>query len=348
MTPRQNTACDGAITASRFPIRLLTIALFLTTMTFAWFGWIIFDLSREAKVFRDQSLRTEELRGVIVHLDEVLTMSARMAAATGDPKWEERYRHFDPLLDAAIKETVRLGTSPSSVKTAASTDEANIKLVAMENRAFALVRAGRKEEAQAVLFSPEYEAQKQIYADGIKSFNSQIRREADNRERQDKWVDFLSMIGALVVLAISFAAWFSVLRSLQRWRADLEQAVSRRQQAEQSLRQANETLEARIQQRTAELETTNQTLQVEITERQQAEMEIQHQATFARFNPNPVLELSATGEITFFNHAAEAIAREMERETPAQMLPPNIAAMVRECLPPGHRKFAWRHRSARV
>jgi hypothetical protein len=32
-----------ATAAIRFPIRLLTIALVLTTVTFAWFGWIIFD-----------------------------------------------------------------------------------------------------------------------------------------------------------------------------------------------------------------------------------------------------------------------------------------------------------------
>ena len=282
MRPRENIASDDATTASSFPIRLLTIALVLTTVTIAWLGWIIFDQRRDAKMFQGEFLRIEELRGVIVHLDEVLTMSARMAAATGDLKWEERYRHFEPQLDAAIKETIRLEISPSSVKTTARTDAANIKLVEMENRAFALVRAGRKEEAQTVLFSPEYETQKQIYAEGIMSFASQIRREADERERQDKRTDFLSMIGALVVLAISFAAWLSVVRGLQRWRADLEQAVSERGQAEQALRRANDELEARIEQRTAELGKINQALQAEITGRKRME-EVQRTSE-ARFS----------------------------------------------------------------
>jgi hypothetical protein len=44
-------ASDGAATDIHFPIRLLTIALVLTTVTFAWFGWIIFDLSPDAKKF---------------------------------------------------------------------------------------------------------------------------------------------------------------------------------------------------------------------------------------------------------------------------------------------------------
>ena len=275
-------AGDAATAASSFPFRLLTLALVLTTVTIAWLGWIIFDQRRDAKMFQGESLRIEELRSVIVHLDEVLTMSARMAAATGDLKWEERYRHFEPQLDAAIKETLRLEISPSSVKTTARTDVANIKLVEMENRAFALVHAGRKEEAQTVLFSAEYETQKQIYAEGIMSFASQIRREADEHERQDKRTDFLSMIGALVVLAISFAAWLSVVRGLQRWRANLEQAVSERGQAQQALRRANDELEALVAARTAELGKTNQALQAEITGRKRIE-EVQRTSE-ARFS----------------------------------------------------------------
>jgi PAS domain S-box-containing protein len=66
-----------------------------------------------------------------------------------------------------------------------------------------------------------------------------------------------------------------------------------------------------------------------------AEQEVQHQATFARFNPNPVLEFSAAGEISYFNNAAGEMARALGREHPAQMLPPDIEAIVRECLTTG-------------
>ena len=110
MRTQQNIARDDAITAIRFPIRLLTVALVLTTMAFAGFGWNIFDARRDAEMFRDRLSRIEELRGVVVHLDEVLTMCARMAATTGDSRWEERYRQFEPQLDAAIKETTEFAS----------------------------------------------------------------------------------------------------------------------------------------------------------------------------------------------------------------------------------------------
>jgi PAS domain S-box-containing protein len=264
-------ATDSATTAIRFPIRLLTVALVLTTVTIVWFGWAVFDARRDARRFRDESLRIEELRGVIVHLDEVLTMSARMAAATGDPKWEERYRRFERQLDAAIKETTTLGATLHDLKASTMTDQANSKLVEMENRAFVLVRAGLQEQAQAVLFNPDYEAQKKIYAQGIESFRRQIGRQADERERRDRRINFLSMLGALVVLAVSVAAWLSVVRGLQRWRAELEQALSERQQAEHALRRAHGALEVRVVERTAELAKANAALQAENTERKRAE-----------------------------------------------------------------------------
>jgi hypothetical protein len=66
LSPQQNIARDDAITATRFPIRVLTIAFVLTTVIFAWFGWIIFDARHDAKMFTDHVSRIEELRGVIV------------------------------------------------------------------------------------------------------------------------------------------------------------------------------------------------------------------------------------------------------------------------------------------
>jgi PAS domain S-box-containing protein len=264
-------ARDEAITAIRFPIRLLTVACLLTIMAFAWFVWIIFDARRDTEMFTDRLSRIEQLRGVIVHLDEVLTMSARMAAVTGDLRWEERYHHFEPQLGAAIKETIKIGAGSFNIKAATRTDEANIKLVEMENRAFALVRAGRKEAAQTVLFSPEYETQKQIYAEGITSFTSQIRREFDESLRDDQRLDLLSIIAAVVAGGISFVAWLSAARGVRRWRARLLDSLRQRAEAEENLREAHASLEVRVQERTADLANTNETLQAEISERKQAE-----------------------------------------------------------------------------
>ena len=251
-------------------------------MAFVWFSWIIFDAHRDAKMFTDRLSRIEELRGVIVHLDEVLTMSARMSAATGDLQWEKRYRQFEPQLDIAIKETTKIGTSPPCFKAATKTDEANIRLVEMENRAFALVGADRKEEAQAVLFSSEYETQKQTYAEGIKSFTNQVRYDFDEHLRSDRRIDLLSIFGALVVGGTSFIAWFWAARGVRRWRAQLLDSFYGRAEAEENLHNAHAELEIRVKKRTAELAKTNETLHAEISERKRAEWQLNIQYLISR------------------------------------------------------------------
>ena len=307
MTTQENMATDGAATASRFPIRLLTVAFVLTTIAFAWFGWNIFDAGRDEKAFTDRLSRIEELRGVIVHLDEVLTVSARMAAATGDLRWEDRYHHFEPQLDTAIKETIKIGTSPSNIKAATKTDAANITLVEMENRAFALVRAGRKEEAQAVLFSPEYENQKNIYAEGITSFVDQVRREVDEGVRKEQRIDLLLIIASVVVGGISLVAWLSAVRGVRRWRAQLLGSLHRRVEAEENLREAHAELEVRVQERTTELGKTNQALQAEITERQRTEEHLRVQATALDAAANAIVITDHNGAIQSANPAFTAL-----------------------------------------
>src|SRR5687767_12465743 len=90
-----------------FPIRLLTGTLMLTVVVLLALAWSAHDSYRNFVAVQLRDLRLAELRGIIVHLDEVLTMSARMGAATGDQQWERRYREFEPVLDRAVKETMK-------------------------------------------------------------------------------------------------------------------------------------------------------------------------------------------------------------------------------------------------
>jgi PAS domain S-box-containing protein len=98
------------------------------------------------------------------------------------------------------------------------------------------------------------------------------------------------------------------------------------------LRQARDELEIRVRERTAELEDTADKLKAEIFKHEAANNEIRRQAAFARSNPNPVLELSAVGEVMYYNAASMQMAKSFGQECPTQILPPNIAAIARDCL----------------
>ncbi len=205
-------------------------------------------------------LRLAELRGIIVYLDEVLTMSARSAAATGDLQWEKRYRRFEPQLDAAIKEAVALAPGAHSGKAAAETDAANIKLVTMENRAFDLVRQGRAEEAKAVLFSDEYESQKQVYAEGMVTFSTGLAETVRTTLKRQQRSSFLQTGAMLLLMPLLIVGWLVVFRAVRNWKTTLAT------QAEE-LVEVNRSLDRKVAERTG-------ALQDEIAERKQAEEEL--------------------------------------------------------------------------
>lgn len=86
----------------------------------------------------------------------------------------------------------------------------------------------------------------------------------------------------------------------------------------------------------------------DITERERAEQEIQHLATFPRFNPNPVLEFSAEGAVIYFNDAAQLMAQASGEEHPDQILPPNSPLLVQRCLTTGQRQVVETHIAGRT
>lgn len=67
-------------------------------------------------------------------------------------------------------------------------------------------------------------------------------------------------------------------------------------------------------------------------QRAQTEAKLQKLAAFAQQNPNPVMELSADGQLTYFNDAAMKLAVAVRQNSPRKLLPENVAAIIRGCL----------------
>ena len=109
---------------TRFPFRIYTIALLLIELVLATLCW---HSIRSYQVYQKEISREyqlKELAGRITYLDEVLTMSARMSAATGDPAWEERYHRFEPELTSVIQEVQRLAPEAYSDRATAQLESA--------------------------------------------------------------------------------------------------------------------------------------------------------------------------------------------------------------------------------
>ena len=188
---------------------------------------------------QNRAFQAEQVHGVITHLDEVLTMSSRMAAATGDLQWEQRYRRAQPQLESAISKAVQLVGEAHSSQGAAVTDAANARLIEMEDRAFDLVRQGRIEEAREIVGSEGYARQKQIYADGMKQFSAllreQIGAELVSQQRKVRW----QLVTVVIFFGVLLVAWVMILQTMRQWQTAL---LERNREISLQVEQATENL----------------------------------------------------------------------------------------------------------
>ena len=199
------------------PIKLFTITFILTVISLGGLGWYTWNSYRHFKNVATKQFRISELSGIITHFEEVLTMSARMAVATGDAKWESRHKRFAPRLDAAIKEVVSLAPKDSMRKAITQTKLANNELVTMENKAMDLVQHGDGSSAMEMLYGQEYEKQKRRYNIGMTKFTAAMPRYVKTELDRYRQQTFIMVALIAVIVPIVIYVWMGVLDMFRKY-----------------------------------------------------------------------------------------------------------------------------------
>ncbi|MHC4098562.1 MAG: PAS domain-containing protein [Planctomycetota bacterium] len=206
-----------AVTPSRLVIKGFIFVFLFTIVILGSLAWYTWRSNRHLKALETRHFRLLELSGQIIHIDEVLTMSAQMAAHSGELEWEDRYRTYEPQLDKAIKEVIELSPEKSMREDISRTDAANIKLVAMENSAFDLVRQGEHETAKKLLHGAEYIEQKQIYSNGINKIAEAIRSREKDRLKKEQQIALITIVFLIIAMPLVAFIWLAALRILRRY-----------------------------------------------------------------------------------------------------------------------------------
>jgi hypothetical protein len=189
--------------------------LMLVAGCLAWSSYRSYRLMAEVNEIQRP---LQALSGRIQYLDEVLTSSALLSAATGDRAWEERYRVHDPQLGYALKEAVRL--APLAAKPLADVEAANTELVKMETEAFERVARGQTADALQLLTGSEYRGLKKRYSDALASFiafldEHQAALLARARAETQVFV-VVATAASLIVLLLFVAAGWVALGTIRR------------------------------------------------------------------------------------------------------------------------------------
>lgn len=179
-----------------------------------------------------RAVRAETLGGEIRYLDEVLTMSARLGARSGDPEWRTRYDRHVAELDGAIDAMSALDESDQFRSLLQQTDAANQALISMETRAFDLADGGRYQQGFALVMSRDYLEQKAIYAKGLERASQTVRDSFAKRAGQ-LWEQLtLAAVVSTLGAVIAFFGWFVfIARMLRRQDALNEQVRNERDAA---------------------------------------------------------------------------------------------------------------------
>jgi len=202
-----------------YPGTALSLAAALTVLAVCYLALLVYNIPTSMNELREKQKELILLRGEILRLDEVLTMSARMAVATGDELWIARYNRNEPILENILQQTESLVQDDINTSQATlQTDEANRQLVQMERQALLAVEKGKLNEARTILGQPAYGEQKEIYRVGMLHFLQEIDLTFQaNLSQKQSWAA-LGLISALGFFLLLGLVWHRTLNLLIRWR----------------------------------------------------------------------------------------------------------------------------------
>ncbi|MDP9455961.1 MAG: PAS domain S-box protein [Actinomycetota bacterium] len=211
-------------------IVVLLAALVVGVLATVVLGWLYWRAQSQAQMLDERGEVLQENVGRLRLLDETLTLSARLVAVEDDPRleerYEERYDEADAELVGLTEETLNLFLTPEVERRFGTVEGPTDRLLALEERAFALDREGRDSEALGLLEGPEYERYKRRYIEGLDAATFAALQDAEEQERQRLEAYQLALLGAGGLgLALVFFGWaFAIGTLLKRRRAEEESA----------------------------------------------------------------------------------------------------------------------------
>jgi diguanylate cyclase (GGDEF)-like protein len=222
-----NTPQDGVRLATRTARRVVLGAFAATTLLVAALvaERISYQRTSAGAVADVKAVAT--VAGSILLEDERLTMSANLAAASGELRWAQRYDEHVPLIEKAIADALALASPEAGQRFDAATRAANDRLVEMERVALEHVSRGDLLAAQAVLNGEAYARQKAVLASGSDAFIEELQQSVQQRlseVAQRSWWLLGGMLGITALLLL--ALWRHLARRLH----GAEQAFSGKQE----------------------------------------------------------------------------------------------------------------------
>ena len=199
-----------------------TVAAGVTLLVFLWLAGSMLSKQGGQGLAADQELQGVELQQRILYLDEVLTMSARMAASTAEAEWEQRYKRFEPQLIEALEEAAELVPGLRQGRAHPMGSHTSQLLLALNHDAFDLVRAGQQQAAQELLSSELYKRARSTYDDGMRELSALLKLEGGSALAGEASATLWKLGLLVTLLAVAGSCWAFLWRAFSSRAAGLD------------------------------------------------------------------------------------------------------------------------------
>lgn len=238
-------------------VETITVTIASSLLFMGASTWNIWKVYQGFQNNISKQFELEQRSGEIRYYNEVLTASARMAAQTGNPRWEKRYNEYRSKLNISTKYVLDNSTIKIRQETS-KTNVANQALVTMETEALALIRKGNLPDAQSILFGTEYETQKAKY-----DRENELRLDSLAKLVQSEIAIYrqellLSICFALAILPVLLGSWVLVLTAVRSYIADQQATQDALQKSQDEVLAINKQLQIAAQLRQQEQEVVKQ------------------------------------------------------------------------------------------
>ena len=128
--------------------------------------WNIWRSYQTVERVHDQQLRLQALIASISRLDDGLTAYVRLAAITGDARWEQLYHESEAKIRESAEEVTRLAGERGSLDPAGAQSPLRTT-TPIENLALSHARDGRLEQASALVMGGAYQVERSRYTAAV-------------------------------------------------------------------------------------------------------------------------------------------------------------------------------------
>ncbi len=212
----------------KFLSRFITIGAILTLAAFSAVSWHFWQTGESLVRKIENDLELQSLTDETIQLGEVLTLSARMAATSGDANWEVQYQEFLPQQSTSIRRLLDLTPRADQKNGVLQSYRANVRKVQMERQAFESVQRKDFPAASRLLSSQEYHQLRKQYREGIQKHEIDLKKKVHERlagYQQTRAVFFVGAFGGIFLLAVFWSVILFLLRREAERRVEGERAL---------------------------------------------------------------------------------------------------------------------------